>query len=44
MRILIGYFKQYTVRKNLQEMQVRFYTKNKRQESAYMNQYEKYIA
>jgi uncharacterized paraquat-inducible protein A len=30
MSILITYFKQYTVSKNLQEMQVRFYTSNKR--------------
>ena len=40
MRDLIGYFKQYTVRRNCQELKTTFYTSAK--ESAYMSTYQKY--
>ena len=43
-QILIAYFKQYKIRKNCQEMQVRFYTNNSRQEKAFNQQYQNYIA
>ena len=42
MRYLVGYFRQYEVRKNLQEMEVKFYQKTNRNEQAFMHHFSKY--